>query len=491
MKNLKKLVFWGIAILFVFASATSVEASWENNGERKYEQGVLVTIDGVDYSPSQFMDRVIECTENKGTAEDKLNDAGYIVSSEYDESGKRTILSVDKLVSYYKYDAFGRLIHENRNNGVEIDYFYDVDGLLEAFDYKGDRYHYVYNEKKIIVGLMDANDNIICHYKYNEFGNPTCDTWNFVGDCINPYRYNQDYYVKSLGLYLLGDYAYYDANQNVVISADVFLNEERLYGHETIFHNYANLSATQVSLLMQNAQQYYSNNLYRNNAAFSGNAWYTSLSGNNDFFLCARIIYAENGYRFAANEDKGVLNNLLKNNRQAEGWIIVNRLLEDLYRYNHSLGSQFSTFQIGELPSVYSVLTYMQNGLAFSSLNSDEAKSAVDPFGNVAYQEAFWIACCIKVCSNFDEWNTIVARPTGVTYQCYNKGSLSYSSAPSSGWGLVYIPGCTTNFTNRSSYAGFPYRDNFEPNGESWIKYFNVVHSYPSETLKIVNLYYN
>lgn len=165
----------------------------------------------------------------------------------------------------------------------------------------------------------------------------------------------------------------------------------------------------------------------------------------------------------------------LKYNRQGIAWVITNRLLEDNYRKNNS---QTMCFSSSSTPSLYSVLTY--NG-AFASLNGNNAKSAMSST-NVAYQQALLLACYISVCSYFDEYDAVVPRPTGVTYQCYNKGALTSSSSPVSSWSNVRFPGDSTVYTGKSNYTAFQFY--------SAIGKFNVLHSYKAETLKIQTAYY-
>lgn len=157
--------------------------------------------------------------------------------------------------------------------------------------------------------------------------------------------------------------------------------------------------------------------------------------------------------------------------------MILNRYLEDLYRYDNGLTLYFSNRN--SVPSFYSVLT---KNSAFTSINGNNAKAYIST-GNVVYQEAFWIASCMKVCSNFEEWNAIVPRPTGVTSQCYNRGALSSTSAPNSAWKNVIFPGFETDYTGRGNYAGFTHYN--------IISKFNILFSYSSENLYIDSCYYN
>ncbi len=133
----------------------------------------------------------------------------------------------------------------------------------------------------------------------------------------------------------------------------------------------------------------------------------------------------------------------------------------------------------GQRATVYDILTYSD---AFSTLNG-QAKGAMSQ-SNTAYQQAFWIACCIHVCNNYEKWNAIVPRPVGVTAQCYNKGNLTSSSSPNSQWENVVFPGWTATYDGLGSYTSFVYY--------SYINYFNVIYMYKPayEYLYIRNVYY-
>lgn len=163
-------------------------------------------------------------------------------------------------------------------------------------------------------------------------------------------------------------------------------------------------------------------------------------------------------------------------NRQGIGWVILNRYLEDHYRSGNGLKMYFSE---GDALSFYSVLTKKS---AFTTLNGKTAKGYISA-NNVAYAEAFWIASCMRVCNNFQEWNDVVPRPEGITSQCYFRGALSSASAPNAAWKNVVFPGFATDYAGKGNYAEFQYYD--------IISRFNIMFSDSRESLYVDSFWYN
>ncbi|SET45987.1 hypothetical protein, partial [[Clostridium] polysaccharolyticum] len=308
----------------------------------------------------------------------------------------------------------------------------------------------------------------------------------FVG-CVNSLRYDGECYDPETGLFCIQAGSYYDPKKNKIVDDTCYVDMEGLFGdqYERLSRGKSteadkkevsplSLPGTLESQLLYAATKKYDAALSTNVDAYRSNTWYTDFSSPAMHYkLAARIIYAEN-----TNTNNNInMKTYLHYNRQGIAWVIINRLLEDKYR---KMKGQACTFSNTSTPNLYSILT--KSG-AFASLNSRNAKDKITPSANEAYREAFMLACLINVCGSFEEYDTIVPRPLGVTYQCYNKGALNTASKPNSGWSNVRFPGDLAAFTGKSSYAGFTYY--------SSIGMFNVLHSYKSETLNIQSVYYN
>ena len=271
-----------------------------------------------------------------------------------------------------------------------------------------------------------------------------------------------------------------------VIGAEYYVDLEELFGeqYQALDAAYragkleegARISSNDVYQLIYAASQYYEQGLryYTEDYSSYGDSWYSNFSGGKEYYLVARIIYGENTYT-SSDTTMGMY---LKYNRQGIGWEILNRYLEDDYRYKNGRTLFFSDKSSTTVPSFYSVLT---KNLAFTSIGGSNAKGYIST-ANTAYQEAFWIVSCMKVCSNFEQWNAVVPRPTGVTSQCYNRGALSSNSAPNSAWKNVIFPGFTTDYAGKKNYANFVYYGS--------ISKFNIIFSYSTESLFIDSVYY-
>ena len=267
-----------------------------------------------------------------------------------------------------------------------------------------------------------------------------------------------------------------DVNSHKITEESSCLDIEQLFGDQymalkesyesAVDNDSPRISSNEIQSLLYAASLNYDNGLRFNLEAQTGSDWYTRYENSGIYYLIARIIYGENSYRTADNTQ----NIYLKYNRQGVGWEIINRLLEDECRERFGYNYLFSV-QGTENPSFYSVLT---KPYAFTSLNSDNATSAIS-IDNVAYQEAFWISSCMHVCNTYEEWNAVVPRPAGITYQCYNRGVLNANSAPANGWANVVFPGWNTDYSGQSNYSAFPYYE--------YIFYYNVMFSQTGETL--------
>ncbi len=447
-----------------------------------------IVIDGRSYDMVSFSDRVIECTETKITTAELLSHDGQKVSFAYDCYNRRILKECgDHSIKYDYRDGF--LVKETRSDGIELEFVYADDRLI-GFEYDGLFYSYVFKDD--IIEEIICDNIPICQYEYDEYGiikaieeydegkwTVSEDNGKSVGN-INPIRFTSLYYDVETGMYLFQGGGYYSPERREYFGEETSLNMKKLWGdrYEELQDKYpdglSSFDQGQVRGtldLSYAAANAYQTGLPYYTGAYSGSEWYTSFSGSNYYYLLARIVYAEQSL---TSSDSGRAT-ALRNNRQGIGWVIINRFYEDNYRYNHNKGL---TFCLTSVPSYYAVLT--KDG-AFGSLNSTNAKSAKST-ANVAYQQAFWVAACVSVSNSFNDINSVLYHPTGVTYQCYNKGGLSSNSHPASNWNNVYFPGYSTNYTGANNYSAFPYYQ--------YIDNYNVLHSYSTETIYINGVYY-
>lgn len=497
-KRFKRLITIVMSIVLCM-STISVQASelvGTSSGNAFLGENII-TINNVSYNAEEFMERVISCTNVSAPLESMLDDNGETITFEYNDNRQRVKKYTKDGVTSYVWDDYGNIQMEILPNGEILNYLYTIiDGIsfLVGLRYKGDAYDYVFDDEGRVVGLEDSMNKLVCLYNYNSYGFPLSvyeitgeqyiEHYDNTGDefigCLNSLRYNGDCYDVETGIYSKSTGSYYDPKSNVVLGSLCNVDMEKLFGnqynelmlaYESDASNLSRLTGNDIYYLTYAASQFYETGINYYLSAVSGSDWYTSYTGTKMYYLIARIIYGENGYTSPdTNMEK-----YLKYNRQGIGWEILNRFLEDDYRYNHNKNLFFSASGTS-VPSFYTILTKNQ---AFTSINS-HAKDAMDT-GDIAYQEAFWIASCMYVCDTFEEWNAIVPRPVGVTHQCYNR-SVTSSSKPQSTWSNVVFPGCATDYTGASDYSTFPYY-----NSISW---FDVLFSYPSENLYIKSVYY-
>lgn len=460
----------------------------------------IITINNCGYNAEEFMERVISCTTASAPLNSMVDDSGNLIEFTYNDYRQRVSKVTESGTTTYTWNNYGNIEAETLPNGETIEYLYTVeDGLsnISGLSYQGNTYTYILDNNGIITGLSDSTGQAICLYEYNEFGLPLKvyevngseyiehqdnGDDNFIG-CLNAIRYNGNCYDAETAMYCNRTGSYYDPGNNEVLGSSCSLDMEELFGDQYsaltqayengVSENSARISSDEIYYLIYAASQNYENGINSFLSAGEGDTWYTDYSGSKVYYLIARIIYGENGY----SGTDSTMSTYLKYNRQGVGWEILNRYLEDSYRYDNGK-SLFYSASGTTTPSFYSILT---KNLAFTSING-HAKDEMNA-ENTAYQEAFWIASCIKVCNNFEKWNAVVPRPAGVTYQCYNRGGLSSSSKPQSTWSNVVFPGWSTNYAGATGYSAFTYYNS--------ISRFNVLFSYSSENLYIKSVYYN
>lgn len=495
---MKKSLCIMMCICIVLISAIPVHA-----GQIEEDVENTITVNGCEYNTQQFMQRVIECTKSRGPLAYTVDECGNLIEFRYDDNRHRIKKITSSGEFCFEYDTDGNLVKEILPDGETIDYFYTVkDGFAAIYGlkYQETKYTYITDNDENIAGLRDMSGQEVCIYQYDDYGYPVhiyeasidgvkehFDNANdpFVG-CVNPIRYRGDCYDAETKMYCIKEGGYYNTQENKVVGNDYYVDKQELFGDQyqaldTAFktgykENGMRISSSDKLELEYAAIQYYEAHLgeYTGSYSSAGNSWYTNFSGDKQYYLVARIIYAENTY---TDEEDWLMEKVLMNNRQGVGWVIINRYLEDIYRFDNGLTLYFSNRN--SVPSFYSVLT---KNSAFTSINGSNAKGYISA-DSAAYQEAFWIASCMEVCRNFEEWNAIVPRPTGVTSQCYFRGNLSSTSAPGSTWRNVIFPGFETDFTGRRNYSEFRFSD--------IISKFNVLFSDSRESLYVDSFWYS
>lgn len=195
-------------------------------------------------------------------------DGGLEISYTYDDSGIRTSKTVDGVTTYYQTN--GGVI-TGQTDGENTFYFqYDLTGAPFGFVLNGTQYYYVTNQMGDVMGITDANKNLLAQYAYNAWGEPTVvrTADGFYTDLaeLNPIRYRGYYYDTDTQWYYLQS-RYYDPNLCRFINADKFsmteISMDDLHGLNLYLYcnndpiNYEDFSGTRASNRNYSVTVYY------------------------------------------------------------------------------------------------------------------------------------------------------------------------------------------------------------------------------------------
>ena len=114
-----------------------------------------------------------------------------------------------------------------------IYYIRDEEGSLIGLKYNDTMYYYIKNMQEDIIGITDSNNNLLCSYVYDSWGNIISikdNDGNIINDTshigiINPYRYRSYYYDSETKLYYLNS-RYYNPEWGRFINADELIKSE-------------------------------------------------------------------------------------------------------------------------------------------------------------------------------------------------------------------------------------------------------------------------
>ena len=118
-----------------------------------------------------------------------MSKPGSALTFTYDADGNRITKTVNGTTTTYTY-ADGRVTHET--NGTDtLHYRYDTNGTLLSMNLNGTEYYYLYNGQRDVIGLYDANGNVVVEYTYDAWGKPLTTTGSLASTvgAKNPYRY--------------------------------------------------------------------------------------------------------------------------------------------------------------------------------------------------------------------------------------------------------------------------------------------------------------
>ncbi len=118
-----------------------------------------------------------------------------------------------------------------------IYYIRDEEGSLIGLKHNDEIYYYVKNMQEDIIGITDSNNNLLCSYLYDSWGNIISikdNDGNIINDTshigiINPYRYRSYYYDKETKLYYLNS-RYYNPEWGRFINCDIGISKDSIDG---------------------------------------------------------------------------------------------------------------------------------------------------------------------------------------------------------------------------------------------------------------------
>lgn len=153
------------------------------------------------------------------------------ISYGYNYQGVRSSKKSGNVTTTYYYDG-GKLLGEDRSDGVKLRFFYDAGGIC-GFRYNGTDYVYVKDILGSVVMIMTDNCPVAT-YRYDALGNYTIE--NFSGSTVgtlNPIRWKGFYYDTESGMYYANG-RYYDKSVGLYLDADdaenIFQNAGSVFG---------------------------------------------------------------------------------------------------------------------------------------------------------------------------------------------------------------------------------------------------------------------
>lgn len=116
----------------------------------------------------------------------------------------------DGTVITYNYDN-GKLISENRSNGLRLRFMYDLEGvtgMIVETNGSGSLYYFIKDEQGSVISILN-NDLEIVHYEYDSFGNCSIvySTNDYIAE-LNPIRWKGLYCETECNLYLINNNVY-------------------------------------------------------------------------------------------------------------------------------------------------------------------------------------------------------------------------------------------------------------------------------------------
>ena len=194
------------------------ESRWMS-GITRYDGTDEISYD-LNGSPIEYRGYTMSWTKDRQLSE--VSGKGIAMSLKYDCNGIRTKKTVNGVETEYTY--VGDMLVSQKTGNEIINFAYTAGGAPLGFTYNGTSYFYLLNLQGDIIGIYDANGNVVVGYYYDTWGK-LVSIYGTLADTIgvkNPLRYRGYYYDTETSLYYLQS-RYYDPETGRFISRDSYL----------------------------------------------------------------------------------------------------------------------------------------------------------------------------------------------------------------------------------------------------------------------------
>ena len=156
----------------------------------------------------------------------RLADIDGVAHYFYNGAGIRTVKETSQGLTRYLLDGT-KVLFEKTNDGKPIQFLYSSPSSKELVGlvYNGERFYYVKDARKDILGIVDLNGKLVVRYQYDPWGR-LLSVSGVLADTLgidNPYRYRSYRYDNETGFYYL-ESRYYDPEVGRFLSPDNLTN---------------------------------------------------------------------------------------------------------------------------------------------------------------------------------------------------------------------------------------------------------------------------
>lgn len=317
------------------------------------------------------------------------------VDYHYDEIGRRICKNVNGVVFDYEYNG-ERLVKEIYD-GNEIEYIYGDDdlGIPKGFVYDNSLYIYKKDNTGNIVGITTEDHSASAEYVFNN-------DWILQEVVTDNESGTHDIYNAALKNHFMGIGYYYDSELEVYYNGryystitDSFLGS--LYSTENISERVI-MARGSVDYDMEAdkwAQELLNSSSYGKAMGDYSENWYSELS---TVEILARLIYGENNGLDKTTE------------REAIAWLLIYRLGNP---------NEFGTGLRGVATKYEHFSTiYPSNDISQDERNTN-TKNSMNPFGDMAWRSATYLACLISLTQNTDNIYQAIGKPSYYSDQVF------------------------------------------------------------------------